>query len=742
MLHSLEERLEAVLTAAIKAPGNKERLHQAGLITRQHADGREGLVADWPSRFQQIPLLSKDMVRRQPGQFLARADDVVYRGATSGSRSRPYLFFAGKAWNQQRITSRRRALEWWGISDDIPIINVASRLMPGRPGDSAIAGMLDQELLDMFLMCLGDRTSAVRGYPSRLCEVASHLRQPLPSIKAVICTGEPLVEHQQRLLEERFQAPVINEYGCHEAAAFGITCPEVGRLHLDESRCLYEVVKGALVTTDLWNETMPLIRYQCGDRVRMYSTPCACGRPGPTVEILGRVEDWVSTSQGNQPTAAVAMPCLPGVLHYRVKRLAREQLVVSARVDHEVPASAELSLQMWIQKTFGNVNAQVSLEPPRIRPSSIDVMLPDAELWNDAQWIEMITQKSIGTWLSSPQMPMGEAKEAAKLLKALLSPRIIGVGLPIGIQQQIMQLAQSLRSRDERVEAIKGRILLLACSCLTKPMDALELYDQAKVRLQNLSQKYEPNIALDLLISSLHLPPAVTQAAWQELATDLSPTLDTLNIYHLLSAFEAVIHRRSASDRPIVARKLKPILAVLMGDLSFWAAAFEMAHLAHWYELLQGFSAPYQPTPTLSQSSFLFHWLQWRQGCLLDPQNSDDAFKDLQTAAKTPVEITRLQIERGYRLILCNQPLDPSEWLSIIETHAEGHSPKANQQTADLTPWMPIVQALVQPLQQSGQGDLAYRCLVAASLSSRQQSAFERLTVQFNGKQPVLVDEN
>jgi hypothetical protein len=54
---------------------------------------------------------------------------------------------------------------------------------------------------------------------------------------------------------------------------------------------------------------------------------------------------------------------------------------------------------------------------------------------------------------------------------------------------------------------------------------------------------------------------------------------------------------------------------------------------------------------------------------------------------------------------------------------------------------MPIVRALVDPLQQSGQGDLAYRCLLAASLSSRQQSAFERFTLRFNGKQSVLTDQ-
>jgi hypothetical protein len=112
----------------------------------------------------------------------------------------------------------------------------------------------------------------------------------------------------------------------------------------------------------------------------------------------------------------------------------------------------------------------------------------------------------------------------------------------------------------------------------------------------------------------------------------------------------------------------------------------------------------------------------------------------LQAIATSPAEVARLQIESGYYQIWKNQPLDPQEWLPLIETHAAGLS-SGTGQTADLTPWMPIVRALVGPLQQAGQGDLAYRCLVAASLSSRQQSAFERLTTRYNRKQSVLIDQ-
>lgn len=171
-------RLQRIIQAAATAPGNRDRFSQCNLAPSSK---------NWYDAFLQLQPIDKQTIRQNPGLFLAQADDIVYRGSTSGSRGQSYVYFANAAWNQARIAARRRSLAWWGIDDDTPIINVASRLLPVRKADMAIAGNVDRDFLRQLISLLKQRPVVIRGYPSRLCEVASYLNQI--QALAVICTS-------------------------------------------------------------------------------------------------------------------------------------------------------------------------------------------------------------------------------------------------------------------------------------------------------------------------------------------------------------------------------------------------------------------------------------------------------------------------------------------------------------------------------------------------------------------------
>ncbi|MEO0826847.1 MAG: hypothetical protein AAFX95_19295 [Cyanobacteria bacterium J06639_16] len=742
-----ESRLAAILRAAAKAPGNRARFQSAGLIAPSLNPNTVELVPDWMQKFSALEPLSKATVRRNPGSFLAGVSNIVYRGSTSGSQDRAYIYFADQLWNQQRQWSREHFLSWWDIDQHTPIVTVASRLQPTRVGDMAIAGAINTTLIDRLMAVLsGDRPVALRGYPSRLVEVASLLvGKPLPAIAAVICTGELLFDQQQTLLERVFNAPVINEYGCQETGIFAMTCPEQGRLHLDDERCFYEVVGGHLVTTDLWNETMPLVRYQCGDTLILHEDACPCGRPSLTVTLLGRTDDRIQTTAGVIPVGSVAMPAIPGLLSYRVQHQTADSITAWVRPDPETPQFSPQPLEHWVKTTLGDLAVDLLIEEDAPRNE-----ITEGIRWDSETWFRAVTQGQMGSRLAMNPLPHGDGQETARVLVELLNPAVIAVGaLPPSTQALVDHLAQSPVIGNVAIEQMKNRVLLLASSCMADgdgppgPVlnhRAQSLYDRAVERLGILGVPIPASIQTDLLIPTLHLPSTSVPAIWSRVMTlQASVQLDRLNVHHLLAAFEGALKVRSPQDRTPLARSLSPVLAVLVGDLTFWAPQFSYGILAHWVELMRGLELV---EPIKQPQNFAQVWQNWRWSLHRARSDSAEWLTELKARARSPEEKTCCQIEQGYKAIASRHPLNPSTWLERIETHAQVplSSLEQDKPSADLTPWMPIVRALVEPLYEDQQPELAYRCLVAASVASRQGSAFDRLTETVNRKQVVLAE--
>jgi phenylacetate-CoA ligase len=50
---------------------------------------------------------------------------------------------------------------------------------------------------------------------------------------------------------------------------------------------------GELVLTHLRHRAAPLLRFRTRDHVRVSTTPCPCGRPGPRIRCIGRTDDML-----------------------------------------------------------------------------------------------------------------------------------------------------------------------------------------------------------------------------------------------------------------------------------------------------------------------------------------------------------------------------------------------------------------------------------------------------------------
>jgi phenylacetate-CoA ligase len=122
--------------------------------------------------------------------------------------------------------------------------------------------------------------------------------------RGVNCSSEVLTEEARERATEAWGMPPFNVYAATETGGIAAECQQHRGMHLFEDLVIPEVVDDAyrpvhagvtgsrLLVTVLFSRTLPLIRYELTDRVRLASQPCPCGRPFRLLaEIEGRTDD-------------------------------------------------------------------------------------------------------------------------------------------------------------------------------------------------------------------------------------------------------------------------------------------------------------------------------------------------------------------------------------------------------------------------------------------------------------------
>ncbi|MCE9518106.1 MAG: hypothetical protein K8R87_00825 [Verrucomicrobia bacterium] len=103
--------------------------------------------------------------------------------------------------------------------------------------------------------------------------------------------GEPLLLETKACLERAFHVPVMNAYASSEHLYMGMTLPGSNGMHLLEDDLIFELNPDHTCVTNLFNETMPLIRYRMDD-VLVPDLNGSTKLPFTKVkEIVGRSED-------------------------------------------------------------------------------------------------------------------------------------------------------------------------------------------------------------------------------------------------------------------------------------------------------------------------------------------------------------------------------------------------------------------------------------------------------------------
>jgi len=339
------------------------------------------------SDLARLPVLTKDVIRRDFDRLRSSAPEAVRLFSTTGSTGDPLRFNISKTRISRDVAAKWRATRWWDVdigdremviwSSPIELTRqdrvkqVRDWLLRTRLLPSATMSPTD---MDRFIaeICRF-RPKMLFGYPSSMTLIAQRAEQqgvPLNQlgIKVAFCTAERLYPHQADVLQRVFGCPVANGYGGRDSGFIAHACPQ-GGMHITAEDIVVEIVDqqgrpvpagvpGDVVVTHLYSSCFPFVRYRNGDVAVLDDGQCACGRGLPLLkEIHGRSNDVLLAEDGSVVLAiafAMVLRDMPGVNGFKLIQetlsFCRLQLVTDASFR---PSASEQELRSTFRTRLG-----------------------------------------------------------------------------------------------------------------------------------------------------------------------------------------------------------------------------------------------------------------------------------------------------------------------------------------------------------------------------------------------------
>jgi phenylacetate-CoA ligase len=131
------------------------------------------------------------------------------------------------------------------------------------------------------------------GYTGALTLLAEKQRAGILRIApiSVATAGESMSAADKRILEDGFGCPANNGYGSSEHLMMGVALPGGTSMLLLDDDLIYEPCEDHTLVTNLFNYTLPLIRYRMADILRPVARPTDPSSPYLEIEsLVGRSE--------------------------------------------------------------------------------------------------------------------------------------------------------------------------------------------------------------------------------------------------------------------------------------------------------------------------------------------------------------------------------------------------------------------------------------------------------------------
>ncbi len=357
------ERLRQLLQSAHQnSDWYGEKIQQAGLDLKKSAFAWDDL--------KRLPIIDKAVMNQYREQMVwKQVPGGAHLYNTGGSSGQPLIFYFGRSRQAADAANRMRARRWWDVD-----VGDKELYLWGAPVELNATGkiktirdkLFNQLVLNAFQMSANQMQSYLKimqkfqpkciyGYASSVSLLASYAKaenipMTLPELKVVCTTGEPLYPEQRSLLEQVFQVPVANEYGCRDVGLIAHQAPS-GEMLVSSETVIVEILDkndqavangdvGEAVMTGLCSEAQPFIRYRTGD-VMVASNALASDGKGLHViqQVQGRTTDFIVLKDGTVMHALAVIYILR-----ETPNIAKFKLIQHSHTQFEVKIIAD---QFW-----------------------------------------------------------------------------------------------------------------------------------------------------------------------------------------------------------------------------------------------------------------------------------------------------------------------------------------------------------------------------------------------------------
>src|SRR6185437_4053667 len=137
------------------------------------------------------------------------------------------------------------------------------------------------------------KPDVLAGYTGALTLLAEKQRAGILRIApiSIATAGESMSATDKRTLEEAFGCPANNGYGSSEHLMMGVALPASTSMLLLDDDLIYEPFQDHTLVTNLFNYTLPLIRYRMADILRPVEKRAAANSPYLEIDsLVGRSE--------------------------------------------------------------------------------------------------------------------------------------------------------------------------------------------------------------------------------------------------------------------------------------------------------------------------------------------------------------------------------------------------------------------------------------------------------------------